>query len=83
MSLPSYSSLTRSLQVMAQFNNTALIVADRDSGIVYSSGWLQVSTDSEYDHTKSGADKAGMTATFIFTGMPTRAIMMSSLYSIA
>ena len=62
--------------VMAQYNSTALIVDDRNSSIVYSSGWLEVSTTAEYDQTKSGANNAGMTATFVFTGMSMRAIVM-------
>lgn len=54
---------------MSKFNSTSLIVDDRDPSITYSSGWLKVSTTAEYDGTKSGANEAGMTATFVFTGV--------------
>lgn len=53
---------------MAHYNATALIVDDRDPSITYSPGWQQVATTAEYGLTKSGADEAGMTATFKFTG---------------
>ncbi|KIP10385.1 hypothetical protein PHLGIDRAFT_240263 [Phlebiopsis gigantea 11061_1 CR5-6] len=53
---------------MAQYNSTALVVDDRNSSIVYTSGWLEVSTTAEYEQTRSGANKGGMTATFVFTG---------------
>ena len=54
---------------MSVFNATALIVDDRNVNVQYSPGWQQQSTTAEYDDTKSGADQAGMTATFQFTGM--------------
>ena len=53
---------------MSAFNATALIVDDRDPSVVYSPGWQQQSTTAEFDDTKSGADEAGMTASFKFTG---------------
>lgn len=53
---------------MSTFNATALIVDDRDPSVVYSPGWQQLSTTTEFDDTKSGADAAGMTATFKFSG---------------
>ena len=58
------------MSTMAQYNNTAIIVDDRDPSIVYSDGWLRVATTAEYDHTKTGAQEAGMTATFVFNGQP-------------
>lgn len=54
---------------MSAFNSTALIVDDRDPRVVYSSGWQQSDTTAEFDDTKSGADEAGMTASFTFIGM--------------
>lgn len=53
----------------AQFNSTAFIVDDTDPTIVYSSGWLRSTTSAEYNGTKTGANEAGMTATFVFNGV--------------
>ncbi|GJE87524.1 hypothetical protein PsYK624_036070 [Phanerochaete sordida] len=50
------------------YNGTAYIVDDTDPSISYSSGWLRVTTDAEYNDTKTGANAAGMTATFVFNG---------------
>lgn len=51
---------------------SAVTIDDRDPGIVYSQSpaWQKVTTDptDELDATKSGADSAGMTASFKFTG---------------
>ena len=63
-----------------QYNATALIVDDRDSSVVYSSGWQQVSSTAEYMLTKSGADKAGMTAKFTFTGRPLLDILVVYMF---
>lgn len=62
----------------APYNNTAYIVDDTDPSITYSTGWLRTTTSAEYNNTKTGANEAGMTATFVFNGTSDRASPCSS-----
>lgn len=64
---------------MSQYNSTAIIVDDHDSSIIFSPGWLKVTTGAEYNNTKSGAQQAGMTATFIFNGRSSMRISICGL----
>ncbi|PIL37764.1 hypothetical protein GSI_01458 [Ganoderma sinense ZZ0214-1] len=48
--------------------NNLTFVDDFDSRIQYSAGWQVVTGGAEVEGTKHGADKAGMTATFSFSG---------------
>ena len=48
--------------------NNLTFVDDFDSRIQYSAGWQVVTGGAEVEGTKHGADKAGMTAAFSFTG---------------
>ena len=52
--------------------DSLVLVDDFNSTIVYSAGWQAVTNGAEVDGTKHGADKAGMTATFNFTGTSNR-----------